>query len=96
MNITTCCVIFTIVPQISLLRFYSVGLARATWLIWSLIGGIREPGWAKSPPGDVWVWLRLELGNKVHLVTRRRYTGWVKSPAGDAWVGLRLELARAN
>ena len=40
---------FTTVPQISLLSFCSAG-------------GVREPGLAKSLAGDVWVWLRLELG----------------------------------
>ena len=36
--------------------------ARATESTWSPVGGVRTPGWAKSPAGDVWVWLRLELG----------------------------------
>ena len=37
-------------------------IARANRSIWSLVGGTKESGWAKSPAGDVWVWLRLELG----------------------------------
>ena len=30
-----------------------LGLTEATGSIWSLVGGIREPGWAKSPVPDV-------------------------------------------
>ena len=39
-----------------------LGLATATRSIWSLVGGIREPGWAESSVPDVWAGLRLELG----------------------------------
>ena len=41
-----------------------LGPTRATGSNWSLVGGVREPGWAKSPVGDVCTWagLRIELG----------------------------------
>ena len=30
---------------------------RVTGSTWSLVGGVGEPGWAKSPVGDVWAGL---------------------------------------
>ena len=38
-----------------------LGPTRATGSTWSLVGGVGEPGWAKSPVGCVWAGLRLEL-----------------------------------
>ena len=85
-----------------------LGPTRATGSTWSPLGGVREPGRAKSPAGDVWAWLRLEIelglaratGSIWSLVGGIREPGWAKSPVGDVWAGLRLEielgLARAT
>ena len=76
-------------------RTIKLGPTRATGSTRSLVADVGEPGWAKSPVGDVWAGLRLELGptratgSTWSLVVG---VGWAKSPVGDVWAGLRLEL----
>ena len=36
------------------IRVRAIVPARATGSTWSLVGGVRAPGWAKSPAEDVW------------------------------------------
>ena len=51
-----------------------LGPTRATGSTQSLVRGVGEPGWAKSPDDDLWAGLRLEP---------TRATGSTWSPVGS-------------